>query len=214
MSVPSLEAATLPLLPNVSEARQRLYETAIDLFGTRGYSSVAIKDLTDVLGITPPALYGYVSSKKQLLMELATIGVTLHRDEILDAILGSQPAPQEQLSAIVRAHVLVHLRYPELARIISTEVRHLDPEQVEALTRIREITNQRVLEVVERGVRLGDFAISNLPLTLRMIADLGIRTAEWSDRPDPSEFEAIAEDYVGAALRILCACPLQAVRPS
>jgi AcrR family transcriptional regulator len=187
----------------VSASRLRLYETAIELFGRRGFHAVSVRELADALGIKPPSLYAHVASKQDLLFQITVVGETLHRDAVKEALLSSGPDPREQVRAIVRAHVLVHLGHPDLARLINTELRHLTAEQVEHIHAIRAGTAQRFLDVIDRGIRLGVFRAADPRRALRAIGDMGVHTAEWDDRPDAAEHEEIARDYAEMALLIL-----------
>ena len=193
----------LPAIPGISASRRRLYEAAIELFGQRGYHGVSVKDLTDKLGIKPPSLYAHVASKQELLFELAMIGLRAHRDALNEALRTSMPYPLAQVRALMHAHVLVHLKYPYLARTINTEERHLDPEHGAKIREIRDDATKMLKKVIDRGLESGEFQVPNLGRMLRLIADLGVHTAEWPERPDVSEHEKIADDYAEIALRLL-----------
>src|SRR6476646_9978346 len=84
----------LPPRPALSGARLRLFETALELFGERGYHAVSVRDIAQALGQQPGALYFHVQSKQQLLYEVSLIGVEEHRDRVRAALLdaGRDPA--------------------------------------------------------------------------------------------------------------------------
>lgn len=202
-AAPEMPAAGPSLPIEGSRARQRLFHAAIELFGKRGYHGVSLRDIADALGQKPPAVYGHVTSKQDLLYQLALIGEHLHRRAIKDALLESVPDPREQLRALVRAHVLVHLQHPDLACVINLESRHLSPEQNADLLASRAQSAELFLDVFDRGARKGLFLVPNPRRVLRAIADLGAHTAQWEDRPDPSELDQIADDYAELALHML-----------
>ncbi|MDR1237956.1 MAG: TetR/AcrR family transcriptional regulator, partial [Propionibacteriaceae bacterium] len=133
----------LPVIDGLRPARRRLYATALRLFSERGYHAVSVHDITDALGQRPGALYAHAASKQQLLYELTRIGVTEHRNRLRAAVLEAGAEPEAQIRALVRAHVLVYLNYPELARLTIHETRSLDDAQrasAEAIVHETELT--------------------------------------------------------------------------
>lgn len=203
MTTSALRSGLLPPRPGLTEARTRLYMAAIELFGQRGYYGVSMRDLAASIGVQAPALYAHVTSKQQLLFELVTIGHEEHRDRLREALLDAGSRPADQIAAMVRAHVLTHLTYPDLARVANNEMRALSEPQLESVTYLRDETGRLFVDILERGVRLGAFQVDNPQRVMRAIADMGFRTAEWwspADGVSPSE---LAEDYSRYALRLL-----------
>jgi AcrR family transcriptional regulator len=191
----------LPPGLGLSESRLRLFETAVVMFGERGFHGVSMRDLAGALGIKGASLYEHVPSKQRLLFEVTRIGLVEHRDRIKDALLDAGSDPADQMHALVRAHVQMQLRYSALARTCSLELRHLDDPLRERAVAIRVQSEQLFLDVVDRGCRLGEFTVTSPRRAMRAIADMGIRAAEWP-RPHGDE-EEVADDYATYALRIL-----------
>lgn len=201
---PSTEMQSL--LPNAgafTDARRRLFEAAIDLFGARGFHAVSVRDLANQLGMAPGAIYAHVASKQDLLYELVVVGLEEHRSRLREALLGAGSDPSDQVRALTRAHVLVHLEFPALARVIHREVRSLSEEQTQAASLVTGDAQRIFTEVVERGVRLGSFAVDDSRLAVLAIAGMGIRAAEWWTSSDPLPAAAVADTYCDYALRIL-----------
>lgn len=196
----ALEAHLPPDLA-LSAARRRLFETAVNLFGDRGFHGVSMRDLAEALGLKGASLYAHVPSKQHLLFEITRIGFTEHHTRIKAALLEAGTDPADQMRALVRAHVLLQLEFPGLARICSRELRNLDEELQERALALRAPSAQLFLDVVARGCRLGEFTVADPYRAMRAIADMGLRTAEWP-RPAGTD-EEIADDYAGYALRIL-----------
>ena len=194
----------LPPRPGLSGARLRLFETALELFGERGYHAVSVRDIAQALGQQPGALYFHVQSKQQLLYEISLIGVEEHRDLVRAALLDAGREPAEQVRAMTRTHVLAHLDNRALVRVASREnAVALDPEQIEVLIRVRDETVQLMTEVIERGVRLGAFNPIDVHLAVMAIGAMGIRAAEWWTPESPDTKEHVADTYAEFAVRIL-----------
>jgi AcrR family transcriptional regulator len=75
-------------LPNRDEQfqlkREALLGMAVRLFNERGYQATSLADIADHLHVTKPALYYYVSSKEEILLECQRRG-TVRFGELIDA---------------------------------------------------------------------------------------------------------------------------------
>lgn len=194
------------LLPpglRLSDARRRLFEAGLVLFGERGYEAVSVRDIATHLGLKPMSLYAHVSSKQELLFELMKIGYTTHRDRLRDALLGAGSDPTEQIFAITRAHVLVHLDHPALARVTNREAASLTQEQTATVLTVRTESANAFLDVIARGQRLGAFTDVKPRLAVQAVAALGIRAAEWWTPDEPDTAAEVADTYAHFAVRLL-----------
>lgn len=193
----------LPPAPELSDSRRRLFEAAIVLFGDQGFHGVSVRDLAASLGQQPGALYGHVASKQELLFELMVLGVRSHRDALKAALLDAGREPGEQVKALTRAHVLVHLRYQPLARVTNREMRALSDEQSRAVGIVRHESEQMFVDVIQRGRDLGAFSTPDPLLAVFAIGAMGLRAAEWWTPDSPRTHEQVADTYADFALKLL-----------
>ncbi len=194
------------LLPpglDLSPTKRRLYETALELFGRSGYHAVSIRDIAHALGQQPSAIYFHVSSKQDLLYDLAIVGHRTHFVSLRDALMDAGSDARDQLRAVVQAHVQVHLDYPSMARLTNREMGALDGEQIETVIAIRRQAEQIFVDVIERGVRLEVFASRDPFLDAKAIGAMGIRLPEWWTPDSARTREQILEQYTTTALKIV-----------
>jgi len=198
----TLEPGLLPPSTELSEARRRMFETAIVLFGERGFHGVSVRDLTNALGQHKAALYGHAASKQDLLFQLVLSGYQEHLQLLKRALATAEDGPVSQLRALVRAHVQFHLYYRAAARVCTRELRALTDENRATVTAVRDQTQGMLLDVVHRGKREGVFTVDDVELAVLAIAGMGIRIAEWQNAPtrDPEQVVATYEEF---ALQIL-----------
>jgi AcrR family transcriptional regulator len=200
------EVAAPGLLPpglEMSPPKRRLYEVALELFGEQGYHAVSIRDIANALGQQSSAIYFHVASKQDLLFDLACIGHRSHHESLRDALMGAGADPVDQLKAVVRAHVLVHLDYPSMARLTNRELRALTPEQLVDVLAIRTHSEQIFIDVIERGVKLGVFTSDDAFLDAKVIGAMGVRLPEWWSPAGPRSREQILEKYVACAVKLV-----------
>lgn len=85
----------------ISDAKQRVMETAETLFMKRGYNAVTLRDIADALGIRQASLYyHFPDGKEQLYVEIAEQAFNRHRTGITEAIRQAGPDLTRQLRAV------------------------------------------------------------------------------------------------------------------
>lgn len=204
----SAGTSILPPGLDLTPAKLRLLEAALEPFGDRGYHAISIRDIAESLGQQPSAIYFHYPSKLDLLFELVCIGHRYHHEALRAALLDVGRDPADQLAAVVHAHVRVHLEYPAMARLTNRELRSLSPELLRTAVQIRDQSEQIFIEVIERGVRLGRFNASVDPfLASKAIGAMGIRLPEWRTAGTPRTPKQILESYTNFALRLVGAAP-------
>jgi AcrR family transcriptional regulator len=193
----------LPPTPGFSDAKRRVFEAAIVLFGERGYHAVSVRDIAAVLGLKPMALYTHAASKQDLLFEIVTIGFRTHREALAAALLEAGSDPVDQLRALCGEHVRVHLRYAALARVTNRETVQLDARFDAELAHLRAGSVRSFQEVVARGQRLGVFVHDHPLLLVQAIGGMGVRAPEWWTPESGVEAEEVVTTFTDFAVRIL-----------
>lgn len=194
------------LLPpglDLTPARRRLYEVALELFGQAGYHGVSIRDIATVLGQQNSAIYFHVASKQELLYDLELIGHRSHLAGLRESLAAAGDDPRDQLVAVVTAHLQTHLDYPSMARVTNRELGALSPSQLREVLTIRGQAEQVFVDVIEGGVRAGAFSTTDPFLDGKAIGAMGIRIPEWWTERSPRTREQIITRYTGYALRLV-----------
>lgn len=177
--------ALLPPRATADGTLRRLQEEALVQFADRGYHGVSVRDITSVVGVKPSSLYTHCPSKEHLLAELVRLGHEEHRDRLRAALLGAGPGPEEQLRAVVRAHVGSHAEYPLLSTVANSELHVLSGESLLSVLALRKEAVDLLTAVIERGVAEGAFTCPDPWLATAAIGAMGIRVAAWY-RPAPA----------------------------
>lgn len=76
-----------------SATRNRIIETATDLFATEGYANVTIREVAARSGVTTGAIYATFRGKAELLVEAVRASIAVDLNEIPDE-LWQRPLPQ------------------------------------------------------------------------------------------------------------------------
>ena len=184
-------------------SRGQILSEALRLFAEQGYGAASIRDIASRVGIKGASLYSHYPSKAHVLAELIRIGHEEHFGRMRDALLAATPDVNEQLAAIVRAHVCAHADYPMLAVVSNSELHALPEEFATPLLAIRRQSESLLLDVIQRGVNLGVFKVPDVSLAMMAIGAMGLRVAHWYTPESGKTPAQIADTYALFAARLL-----------
>jgi TetR/AcrR family transcriptional regulator, cholesterol catabolism regulator len=96
-----------------TDTRKRVLESAIGLFGRKGFEACTMKDLAAAAQVKPPALYNHFESKEQILAEATRNALGVFLRSVLGPLEDEPSAGW--LESIVRRHTLFHIEQSDLA---------------------------------------------------------------------------------------------------
>lgn len=87
-------------------SREHIVATAASLFGEKGYDATSLADIAEEVGILKGSLYHHISSKNELLLEIAGPPIATMLLEIREIAARAEAAPDRLLAAVAN-----HLRH-------------------------------------------------------------------------------------------------------
>lgn len=194
----------LPIGVTSSGTAGKILQAGLTEFAERGYYGASIRDIARAAGVSSATLYDHHPSKEHLLAELVRLGHDEHHRRLREALLEVGSDPDEQLDAVVTAHVHAHADLASLAVVANSELHVLSPALAGPALALRGASERLLLDVIERGVRLGRFHVEEPYLALAAIGAMGIRVAHWLDGTDDHYTPAVvARHYSEFARRIV-----------
>lgn len=141
--------------PEAQAVRERLLQSALDLFTERGYASTSVREIVGAAGVTKPVLYYYFKSKKGIYLELLTKPFS-QLEKIIDEALCESGTFRDRIAGlysriftlfvekIKEARLMYSIYYgpPQGAPFIDFEAYHL---------KMRELTGKMLKEALKRG---------------------------------------------------------------
>ena len=175
----------------MSARREELTRAAARLFAERGYHGTSLADLADALGMQKPSLYHHISSKEDLLWEIASAGANAFHAG-LDAVPEDAPAA-ERIRLALRSHLRVVADQVDVATVFTREWRALEGEHRKEFVAERRRYEERIRELfrdgVDRGQRRTDLEVGTAALAFLSAANWaytwlrpGADTDELADR--------------------------------
>ncbi|ARX82374.1 TetR family transcriptional regulator [Streptomyces alboflavus] len=162
------------------DAARRLLIAAVDAFAERGYHATTTRDIAGRAGMSPAALYIHYKTKEELLHRISRLG----HDKalaILRAAADGEGTAADRLSAAVRSFVRWHAGHHTTARVVQYELDALSAEHRAEIVVLRRLSDAAVREIINDGVRAGEFDVPDVPGTTLAVLSLCIDVARWFD---------------------------------
>ncbi|MFE7159300.1 TetR/AcrR family transcriptional regulator [Streptomyces sp. NPDC057636] len=180
------------------EAARRLLIAAVEAFAERGYHATTTRDIASRAGMSPAALYIHYRTKEDLLLRISRIG---HEKalEILKDAAAEEGTASERLSEAVRSFVRWHAARHLTARVVQYELDSLGEEHRPEIVALRRESDATVREIINDGVKAGEFDVPDVPGTTLAVLSLCIDVARWFNtegRRTPDEVGALYADLV------------------
>jgi AcrR family transcriptional regulator len=197
---------TVPADPAQLTTKQRIEQSALQLFATRGFEATGIRDIADRAGLSTAALYHYMGSKDELLVAFMVESMT-ELTRAARAALEGAATPAAQLSALVRTHVGFHTLDAQRSLVADDELRAVSDAAFIKVMQLRDGYERLWADTLEAGQRAGEFSFPDARITRLALLEMCNGVARWySDRGrmHPAEiadcFADLALAMVGAKL--------------
>ncbi|MFG1948521.1 TetR family transcriptional regulator [Nonomuraea sp. NPDC048826] len=157
------------------DGRKAILDAAARAFARNGYFATSIDAIADELGATKGRVYHYYRGKAEIFLDVVVTGM---RDLIaaVEPIARQDAPPGERVYRMARVHASlmmlrnhaqrVSVQALEMRSVAEIAIHHEVLADVFALRRRYE---QLFIDVVEEGVRLGDFAATDSGLVVKSV---------------------------------------------
>jgi AcrR family transcriptional regulator len=196
------EPAQLPRQARTLQRRNDIAASAAAIFARDGYPNVGMRDIADAVGIKGASLYHHFPSKEDILFAICLTVTREPADETLP-LLDAPGTPTERLSSLVRAH-LVHLNRRRVEYVVGLhELASLTPEHRAVVEDYRRHYQRRVRDVINAGIRSGEFTVPDARIASFAITDMLNGIASWFHDGGELTIEDVADHYVELAIHRL-----------
>ncbi|MGW5734212.1 MULTISPECIES: TetR/AcrR family transcriptional regulator [Streptomyces] len=192
------EGEDLPWGEVTPDAARRLLVAAVEAFAERGYHATTTRDIAGRAGMSPAALYIHYKTKEELLHRISRIG----HDKALRVLRTAADGPgtaAERLADAVRSFVRWHADHHTTARVVQYELDALGEEHRTEIVALRRRSDAAVRDMINDGVRDGEFDVPDVPGTTLAVLSLCIDVARWfnvAGTRTPDEVGALYADLV------------------
>lgn len=165
-------ATTLGIKDEVAALkRERTLTAAVELFYERGYENTTLDAVAEQLGVTKPFIYAHFGSKAELLSEICGRGISSSLDAI-NAVIAGNGTPVEKLDLLGQRFVYSVLQNQKHIAIFAREEKNLSPPDFERISDMRRAFDFKLNELLEQGVKSGDFRLSDTSIAALAIGGI------------------------------------------
>jgi TetR/AcrR family transcriptional regulator len=159
------------MVTTVSNSSERILQSALGLFASKGYDATSVREICEASGITKPTLYHFFGSKEGVYRALVDGALGRFRTRVVEA-LDAPGTAEERLKKVAWAYFEGASSNRELMRFLFSVV-HNPPRSAPVTDFPR--FYQDVVDLVGRAVEEGVAAGTLLPgaLDVRMLVFMG-----------------------------------------
>jgi AcrR family transcriptional regulator len=184
--------------------KRRIEDAALHLFATRGFEATGIRDIADEAGISTAALYHYMGSKDELLIDFMVVSMTQLTRVAQEALAGAE-GPAGELACLVGVHVGFHALDSQRSLVSDDELRALSEEAYARVIRLRDDYERLWADVLERGQGSGVFRLTNARITRLALLEMCNGVARWFSDKGPLTTAELADAFTDLALAMVSA---------
>jgi len=178
---------------------QEVLDAGLRVFASKGYRGATIEDIAKELGFTSAALYYYIKSKQDLLLQ----GVYRPIDSLNESaneIVSLDVSSSEKLTIFIEYHIILTLERRDWLTVMLRDQSHLPESNIVELRNRDKYYRQTLIKIITEGNESGEFNVENPGICSMVILGALNWTLQWV-RPDgPLDAKAVAQEIFSTIL--------------
>lgn len=156
-----------------------ILRAAAELFYTRGYGAVSIRDIAQDVAISSSTIYHHFVNKQEILHAVIKRFMVDFADAIVPPLLVDERPAAARIADAVRTHLeFSQARRPELLTANPFRI-HLTPAQQRDVVALQVRYNRAVTRCITQGVADGSFSVEDPAISTMAILDMLNGVREW-----------------------------------
>lgn len=193
---------TLRVTGRVRPADGRIRDACVRLFAQKGFQGTGIREIAAEAGVTTAALYHYVDTKEELLLDIM-YGVLDPLAAAARRIVKEVDRPEARLSALVEHHVWFHATNQLPTVVTDTEIRSLGSEVRADVIARRDVYEAIWRSVVADGVADGTFRVADPRIAAIAMLQMCTGVAHWYRPTGPLTLLQLSRRYADLVLSMV-----------
>lgn len=182
--------------------RDRILQEAAQLFYERGYAQTSVEAIAERFNATKPFVYYHYASKIDLLVEVC-IRATSDALQAVESIDNESSDPETRLRAFVAAFSEVALRNHQFVAIYYREQATLPDATANEILDMRKSIERRLARLLEDGVASGDFHVTDVRMTARLILSMASFAFAWYRHGTEAELQDVVHKIEENAVKLV-----------
>ncbi|SNR57177.1 transcriptional regulator, TetR family [Haloechinothrix alba] len=186
----------------VNTTGERIHRVAVELFASKGFHGVGIRELAQHAQLSSASLYHYMGTKEALLAEIMHDCLRRLVSAGREAV-ASVDDPAERLGRLVALHVLAHAERAQETAVVDNEVNSLSPALRRSVVAARDSYERLWADAIADGQHSGAFRADPDGVARRGLLEMCSGVARWYSSTGPMPLDELAREYALLALRAL-----------
>jgi AcrR family transcriptional regulator len=182
--------------------RRRIQDAALQLFAAKGFFATGIREIADRVGVTTAALYHYMGSKDELLIEIMVSSMT-QLIRAAEESLATADEPAAELAALVRTHVSYHALDPFRSMVTDDELRAVSGKPRVHIMELRDSYERLWAGTLDRGLTSGTFQMADAKITRLALLEMCNGVDRWYSSTGPMGPSDVADVFADLALAMV-----------
>lgn len=176
-----------------SNKYEEIAQAAVKLFERKGYHATSVQDIADEVGLQKGSLYHYISSKEDLLMQLAHRSISDFNAKMERLLEDQSLTNRERLLQALENHLHVVTTHQSLTTVLLREAFSLKEEPQKVIQDLSDKYLNLWTRILEEGVAAGEFR----PVHARLTALAILGSCNWAYRWYKEGGKSTAEQIAG-----------------
>ena len=186
--------------PGLADVRIR--DACVRLFAQKGFQGTGIREIAAEAGVTTAALYHYVDTKEELLLEIM-IGVLDPLTAAARRIVTDVDRSEARLGALVEHHVWFHAVHQLASVVTDTEIRSLSGDARTEVIARRDIYEAIWRNVVVEGATEDTFRVDDPRIATTALLQMCTGIAHWYMPTGPLTLTRLCRMHADLALSMV-----------
>lgn len=157
--------------------RERILQSAIELFGDKGYHATSVQEICDQAGVSKGAFFHYFSSKNEILFEIHQFVVDSWISQCEAILYNHQINSSQKIFRFIEAVLQSIVDYRQQGKILIKEITTLEGEASESIKAKRDYAEEIVASIINEGIQSGEFKSNQ---DSRIMTKLLFGTINWT----------------------------------
>lgn len=148
-----------------SNKYEEITKAAVMLFEKKGYHATSVQDIADEVGLQKGSLYHYITSKEDLLMQLAHWSIQDFNTQLEQILLNEALSNRERMHRAIEHHLQYVTKNVQLTTVLLREAFSLGADQHQVIQDLTDKYLNLWTQVIEQGIAAGEFRPVNARIT-------------------------------------------------
>lgn len=183
-----------------STRKEEIIRVASQLFKEKGYSAVSMRDIAQAMGMKAASLYNHIDSKQEILSVLI-LELARNFTSGMEEVMSLKISPLQKIEKTIELHIDITVNYSEALAALNNDWMHLEGEDLEQFTHMREAYEENFRSIIKEGISQGQLRPHHPEVILFSILSTLRTLYLWYQKRGKLDVNVLKKDMVEVLIR-------------